>query len=338
LPAAGDDEPKVFPTTPPNYIDLTRVEGHEVISHNVARLPGQVEEVMRTVTYYSPKLHMPDDMLGTWYPMNLWRSLRDLPPEAVLKRGTEEIGGERLLRFEVVKVQDVPEVQPRTRIWVNPKTRQPVIMEEPNGMSPRRWTDVRFNASIPESTFDFPPLPEDIDASTTWGFHLPYATWNQPGFSFRVLDPDGKPIITEKDIETRSMSVPHGPGAAGDEPSYEGGQAYLLEAGIDKLDRFLARHPGETMTIQITGEPALKRQAFGRMARGPFIGAYGSPVYFLLMSEASIKANTQPTQPTQPGQPGAPGMWRPGAVDPNGPEGGAAPGFRGAPTRAGRAF
>jgi hypothetical protein len=56
------------------------------------------------------------------------------------------------------------------------------------------------------------------------------------------------------------------------------------------------------MTIEITGEPPIKRTVYGRLARRPLHeGAGGGAVLFRLLSAEAIKAATQPAPPARTG-------------------------------------
>jgi hypothetical protein len=266
----------------------------------------------------------------------MWRRLQDLPPEAVLKRGSQEVDGKRLLRFEVIDAASMPGLegfQTGTFVLVDPQSKRPVKLETGS----IGWSDIRINEPIPPERFAPPGVPEDLDAEVSWHFTLLADTWTKEGFVFRVLDAQGKPIITKDDVEVSELQFGfNGPGQfgfGGAEPAEmpprqvtpvgaRSAQGFLTREGVDKLDRFMARNPGAEMTIEITGEPPIKRKVYGRLLRQPRDNFPGGAVYFLLPSLADAKAATQPA----PAGDGPEGMME---------DGGAAPGMPGRAMRPG---
>lgn len=331
--AAPTKPPEVLPS----FTNITRTEGREVVNDSISRMPGQPIEVSRSTAYFSPALRSLADASRLDNSADVWRTLGTLAPEAVLKRGSEMVNGERLLRFEIIKPIGRPELAEGTMIWVNPKTKQPVKIQ-PRGFGfggAGSMADIRFNEPIPTSMFEPPAVPDDLDAMVNWQFNLPYEPWKKGQFTFRVLDSAGEPIVTEKDIEVNEIGS--GPGQEGPANGYARGD--LTQAGVDKLDRFLARHPGEDMTIQINGEEPVKRKAFGRLSRtAGMVGSGRSPVTFEFPSVEAMRAMTRPAnaaavdpngpgmRPGTPGRPGAPawrgapGGYRPAPVNQRNPE------------------
>ena len=105
-----------------------------------------------------------------------------------------------------------------------------------------------------------PAVPDDLDPSVNWEFELPIDLWERESFAFRILDARGQPILTERDLGVSRHPVDK--------------YAALPEAAFDTLDRFMARHRGETVTIEIEGEPPIRREVYGRLSgttygRGP---------------------------------------------------------------------
>ena len=60
--------------------------------------------------------------------------------------------------------------------------------------------------------------------------------------------------------------------------------------GVNNLDRFMARNPAALVTIEIAGEPAIKRTIYGRLSRER------PPVVLRLLTPDDIRATTQPTR------------------------------------------
>jgi hypothetical protein len=347
--AHGPDKAPAVPSTR----RITRRDGHEVAMYEVVMNAGQPRSIHQVVAYTCascPALPQPmavaSDLMQSADVLSMWRRLQDLPPEAVLKRGSQEADGKRLLRFEVIGSMSMPGLegfQTGTFVLVDPQTKQPVKLETGS----IGWSDIRFNEPIAPERFAPPAVPEDLDAEVDWHFTLLADAWQKPGFVFRVLDPQGKPIITKDDVDVSELQFGfNGPGQfgfGGAEPvemaprqvtpaGARSAQGFLTREGVDKLDRFMARNPGAEMTIEITGEPPIKRKVYGRLSRQPRNNFPSGAIYFLLPSLADAKAATQPA----PAGAGPEGMMEDGAAAP-GMAGGMRPGARPAPRGAGRA-
>jgi hypothetical protein len=269
----------------PDQSSIVLRKGREVVRYEVERQGGQIRSISQVTAYTSPAVssepyisaNRSEQILG------MWRKLQNVPPEAVLKRGSQEVSGTRLLRFEIINAKSIPGLegnQSGTSILVDPKTKCPVVLEAGS----THWTDIRFNPAISAERFTPPVVPEDLDAEVMWGFTLPGERPRGEKFSFRVVDPDGKPIVTEKALRALSDQGLFGNSSA----SLDAGEFGLTPEGVDKLDRFMARNPGATMTIEIAGEPAIKRVVYGRLSRTM------TPVNVRFLSSEQIKAATQP--------------------------------------------
>jgi hypothetical protein len=304
---------------PPDSTTVFRSDGNEGTSFFVEWENGKPRSIRQYVAYQSPAVRMRNTPRPNSEVISMWKALENLPPEAVLKRGSQEINGQRLLRFEVITPLSIPGVQgsqgfSNTFIWVNPQSKRPEMLEA----GAMRWTDIRFNETLPEEKFAAPTVPDDLDAEVTWEFILLADKWIEKDFAFRVLDPQGKAIVTKEDVVVQRQEVAMGgfrPGAAPSRgPSAAG---WLSPEGVTKLDRFMARNPGATMTIEITGEPPIKRTVYGRLSRQVGVGeGGGGAVIFNLPSLESIKASTQPAPPmgvSPEGGSGLPGAARYGA-------------------------
>ncbi len=214
----------------------------------------------RSVIYRSVHYPVLDNKPEEANASDLLKQLTTLPPEAVLKRGREQKHGREVVKFEVI---DLAKLKLSTmfgvtsaNIFVDVQSRLPIAIEGVGigGHVSRIWA-IEINQSA-TSIFDLPPLPADVDAEENWTFWLPVGLWERDsGFTIRVSGPDGDPVISESDF--RSM----GP--------YRGGgfESELLSEGIEKLDRFMARHPGASVKIEIAGEPPIQRKVFGRLSR-----------------------------------------------------------------------
>jgi hypothetical protein len=312
------------PPGEPNSIHISRSSGRETTDYSVMLENGRPTSIVQHVGYSI----LADAARDAANPrdgrqvLQTWRRLQGMPPEAVLKRGSQEVDGQRLLRFEVIDAVNLPGLegfQSGTFILVDARTKQPVVLEAGS----TRWTDIRFNETISEERFAPPSVPDDLDPEVTWEFVLPADVWNKKGFVFRVLDAKGEPIVTKDDVETVSMGQAESQGGFGAAPGARvvlgaeelSMQGWLSQAGVQKLDRFMARNPGAEMTIEITGEPPIKRTVYGRLSRRLPMGHAGGAVRFGIFSQAQIKAATQPIAPEGVeiegpgggGLPGAPG-------------------------------
>jgi hypothetical protein len=336
-----DRGPEASAGLAPTLSRLTRASGREIATYVVNNENGRPNSIQQSVDYTaaSPELGDPrksdEDLRPSSDVLAMWRRLQDLQPESVLKRGSQEVNGQKLLRFEVIDAFSIPGLagfQSGAFILVDPKSKQPVKLETGS----LTWTDLRFNQTIPQDKFAPPTVPDDLDASVVWRFTLLAEAWNDPRFVFRVLDAQGKPIVTKADVQVQPAPTGGGggsglfggavPGGAGVVPQrLEDGvtslQGFLSREGIDKLDKFMARNPGAEMTIEITGEPPIKRKVYGRLTRNPS----ETPVSFKLPSRADAKAATQPSAHEAASEemggegliaPGSPGRFappRPGA-------------------------
>jgi hypothetical protein len=306
---------------PPANRRVVRRDGNEVTQYDVHWSDGRIDSVVQRIDYLCtscPPLHAQHpDLSDAERVLAMWRALHNLPPESVLKRGSTEVDGQRLLRFQVIGGMTTPGAEGAAFggfILVDPRTKRPVQLETGS----TRWTDIRINEPIPADTFAAPAVPEDLDAEVTWQFTLTADAWHKPGFAFRVLDPQGKPVITEKDFELTPLGAgPGGFGGVSPEdgaalepgavPTIVSSTGQLTQQGLNKLDAFMARNPGAAMTIEITGEPPIKRQVYGRLSRDNLHGFGQGAVRVVLPTLADLKATTQPAQPGQPGLPGRPG-------------------------------
>lgn len=198
-------------------------------------------------------------------PVQYMESLKNLPPESVRKRGRTEKDGHEVVWFETVpgawlSIPGLLQYGESVSIFVDVQTRLPVIIETEgrSGTGASRFSrawDIRLN-NPPSSAFDIPSLPLDVDGEESWRFDLPSRLWKEEGaFTFRVVGPDGKPLITQDDFRLQ------GPYSAG------GYGIVFLAKGHEKLSRFMARNLGETVTIEIAGEPPIERKIFGRLSR-----------------------------------------------------------------------
>jgi hypothetical protein len=334
--------------TPPAMTNIAVGNEREITDYAVSLSDGRPTSIVQQVAYLSRTCPLPGrlgpNLEQSRQVLEMWRGLQGLPPEAVLKRGSTEDGAKRLLRFEVIPAASAPGLAgmsgfSNTFILVDPQTKQPVVLE----MGSTRWTDLHFNEAIPAERFAPPAVPEDLDAEVSWHFTLLADTWKKAGFVFRVLDPEGKPIVTKDDVEIIDAPPRFGgqgfgtpdledgmPAGAPPARSVASAQGFLSQEGVNKLDRFMARNPGAEMTIEITGEPPIKRKVYGRLSRRPESGSPGGgAVGFHLPSLADAKAATQPAQPS-PGFEG-PDMMGEGPAAPNGRPGihPGAPRFRG---------
>jgi hypothetical protein len=285
--------------SPPEATRIWRRDDREAVLYEIEWRDGRPRSIRQSVSYVSP--HRAAAQAAAMAaagaappeggPLAAWRTLLDLPPEAVLKRGYEEVDGARLLKFEVVAPPAAAAglAAPGTLVWVDPATRRPVVLQHPEQgpfgnvgqeAGTTRWSDIRINETVPDDLFDPPPIPDDIDAEVSWHFELPMELWERETFTFRVFDPDGRAIVTEQDLNLAGHAR-HGTG-----------EATLGPEGIDKLDRFMARNPGAMMTIEITGEPPIRRAVYGRVWRGP-AGWRGQTV--------TLTGNGDPSAAHQPG-------------------------------------
>jgi hypothetical protein len=304
----------------PDQTQIVIKQDREVTHYDASWTDGRMSSVTQTIDYVSADVPTAGPVDHTKDAIEMWRGLQNLPPEAVLKRGSlEDDKGQRLLRFELIDAT-LPGIarfageaaggeglfggsRPTTFILVDAATKRPVMLE----MGSARWSDIRFNETIPDDQFAPPAVPDDLDAEVNWRFTLPADTWRKEGFVFRVLDPEGKPIVTTDDVVISQMARVGFGGAppAASPASVVSSEGWLSPAGIGELDRFMARNPGAEMTIEITGEPPIKRKVYGRLARQPHaVFDNNKVVHFILPSLAEVKASTQPAPPEAPGVPG----------------------------------
>ena len=198
-------------------------------------------------------------------PAKSMESLKDLPPESVRQKGRTEKLGREVVVFETVPearvyIPGILHYGELVSIFVDVQSKLPIAIESKSredGLDLDRFFrvwDISLNQT-PSSVFDVPVLPADADGEELWTFSLPSRLWKEKdAFTFRVIAPDGKPIITEADFRLE------GPYRAG---GY--GSVFLAE-GHKKLNRFMARNVGEIVTIEIAGEPPIQRKIFGRLS------------------------------------------------------------------------
>jgi hypothetical protein len=271
-------------------------QGREVTSYSVERHDGQVASISQVIDYVTPAVS-PDMAFAenrSRQVLEMWRKLQHLPPEAVLKRGSVDVDGEKRLRFQVIDAESVTGLegyQAGVFVLVDPKTKCPISLQAGS----TKWTGIRFNPEIPAERFTPPVVPEDLDAEVTWSFTLPSRRPEKEKFSFRVLDAQGKPIVTTADLQRYDSELGGaddlGPGTNAQPSSEPAGERVLTSDGINKLDGFMARNPGATITIEIAGEPPIRRTIYGRLSRTPGRG----PVTLRLLSTEEIRAMTRPS-------------------------------------------
>jgi hypothetical protein len=169
-------------------------------------------------------------------------------------------------------------------------------------------------------------LPDDIDAEVVWHFNLPSHALSQEEFTFVIRDAKGNAIVDEKDVLRFGVDADAEPGVemeGGVSPGVPGMfrdavPRFLKQSAVDVLDRYMALHAGETITIEIAGEKPIRRVIFGRLLRAP--GASPVQVFPVDPPPSTQPANT----PEIPG-----GRYAPGG--PRGPGGGPLPERRPAP-------
>jgi hypothetical protein len=320
-----------------DQVHIVRNEGREVTNYQVSWTGGRVSSVTQMIDYVSAEVPKAGPADATKDAIAMWRGLQSLAPEAVLKRGSvEDDKGQRLLRFELIDA-NVPGIatfaaeasaegpggeglfgrsRPNTFILVDPATKRPVMLE----IGTARWKDIRFNETIPDEQFAPPAVPDDLDADVAWRFTLPADRWLKDGFVFRVLDAEGTPIVTTDDVVINQMARVGFGGRRGAEAPADAvvsSKGWLSAEGVGKLDRFMARNPGAEMTIEMTGEPPVKRKVYGRLARQPHSVFGDHSVHFVLPSLADVKASTQPVKTAAPGTGFVPGGFDPEGLAPH---------------------
>ena len=320
-----------------DQVHIVRNEGREVTTYQVSWTDGRVSSVTQQIDYVSADVPAAGPVDPTKDAIAMWQGLQSLAPEAVLKRGSvEDDKGKRLLRFELIDANlpgiatfatpggAPPEAmegggmfggsRPSTFVLVDPATKRPVMLE----IGAARWRDLRFNETIPDEQFAPPAVPDDLDADVAWRFTLPADRWLKEGFVFRVLDAEGKPIVTTDDVVINRLARVGFGGRRGAEAASDAvvsSQGWLSAEGVGKLDRFMARNPGAEMTIEMTGEPPVKRKVYGRLARQAHSVVGDHSVHFALPSLADVKASTQPVKATLR-RPSVPGGFDPEGAAP----------------------
>jgi hypothetical protein len=335
-----------FLQTSPSHTFLTRWNGPERVTYTIEMDKGHPTRFNQWIEYTSPRIGPPSER-DRPEALAAWDDLRNLSSDAVLKRGSEEVDGTRLIRFEVVNPPKDSRLPRRTTIWVNPKTKQPVMTDGGGFVSvngPTRVEGIRFNQPISEKTFEPPALPDDIDAEVVWQFQLPSHALRQEEFTFAIRDAKGTAIVDEKDMLRSSLDEDLEPGDMMEGGVGAGGASvggpgmmlpersprFLKRSAVDALDRYMALHAGETVTIEIADEKPIHRVIFGRLNRS-------TPSSPLMVIPIDPPPSTNPTPapgiPGGRGAPSAPGGF--GATPPQLPGRPAAPRFspRGATSR-----
>lgn len=289
-------KPASLAPKPWEQTEIVLRRGRESTSYYVEREQGRLASITQVIDYTSPTTppHPIYSENRSQKVLAMWRRLQDLPPEAVLKRGSVEIDGATRLRFQVLGAGLIPGLggyESGVFALVDPKTKRPIQLQAGD----TKWTDVQFNPVISADRFTPPAVPDDLDAEVVWSFTLPVERPGKEKFAFRVLDSEAKPIVAADDLRPGSESG-GGQGLFGGSRANEvpddhpTGEWVLTADGVNQLDRFMARNPGATMTIEIAGEPAIKRTVYGRLSRER------PPVVLRLLTPADIRATTQPTQ------------------------------------------